>query len=94
MSTRIFVYFLLFTFSAWTGFTFVGYFTPILELGQSLIALSLGPWETFWIILPFSLTLAGVGLACALLIPLSAYPAWRAARRVSPARAIRLLASE
>ena len=37
-------------FSAWTGFTFVGYFTPILELGQSLINLSLGPWETFWII--------------------------------------------
>jgi cytochrome c oxidase accessory protein FixG len=42
--------FLWITFSAWTGFTFVGYFTPILELGQSLIALSLGPWETFWII--------------------------------------------
>ena len=38
------------TFSAWTGFTFVGYFTPILELGQSLLSLSLGPWETFWII--------------------------------------------
>ncbi|NNF97026.1 MAG: cytochrome c oxidase accessory protein CcoG, partial [Halobacteria archaeon] len=38
------------SFSAWTGFTFVGYFTPILELGQSLLNLSLGPWETFWII--------------------------------------------
>lgn len=37
-------------FSAWTGFTFVGYFTPIIELGQSLIALTLGPWELFWII--------------------------------------------
>ncbi|MDX1823598.1 MAG: cytochrome c oxidase accessory protein CcoG [Thiohalomonadales bacterium] len=42
--------FLWITFSAWTGFTFVGYFTPILELGQSLMTLSLGPWETFWII--------------------------------------------
>ena len=42
--------FLWITFSAWTGFTFVGYFTPILELGQSLLSLSLGPWETFWII--------------------------------------------
>ena len=42
--------FLWITFSAWTGFTFVGYFTPILDLGQSLLALSLGPWETFWII--------------------------------------------
>lgn len=36
-------------FSLWTGFTFVGYFTPILELGQSFLQLSLGPWETFWI---------------------------------------------
>jgi len=42
--------FLWLTFSAWTGFTFVGYFTPILELGQSLMTFSLGPWETFWII--------------------------------------------
>ena len=42
--------FLWIAFSAWTGFTFVGYFTPILELGQSLVAFSLGPWETFWII--------------------------------------------
>ena len=37
-------------FSAWTGFTFVGYFTPIIELGQSLIVFTLGPWELFWII--------------------------------------------
>jgi cytochrome c oxidase accessory protein FixG len=37
-------------FSAWTGFTFVGYFTPITELGQRLLVLDLGPWESFWII--------------------------------------------
>jgi len=37
-------------FSAWTGFTFVGYFSPILELGRNLMAFSIGPWETFWII--------------------------------------------
>ena len=37
-------------FSLWTGFTFVGYFTPIIELGQRLIVVNLGPWETFWII--------------------------------------------
>ena len=36
--------------SAWTGFTFVGYFTPITELWTSVFALSLGPWETFWIV--------------------------------------------
>jgi cytochrome c oxidase accessory protein FixG len=37
-------------FAAWTGFTFVGYFTPIRELSLSLGGLSLGPWETFWIL--------------------------------------------
>jgi cytochrome c oxidase accessory protein FixG len=37
------------TFAAATGFTFVGYFTPILELGSRLVSFSLGPWETFWI---------------------------------------------
>jgi cytochrome c oxidase accessory protein FixG len=42
--------FLWIVFSAWTGFTFVGYFTPIVELGQRLLTFSLGPWETFWII--------------------------------------------
>jgi cytochrome c oxidase accessory protein FixG len=34
----------------WTGFTFVGYFTPIRELGASALRLDLGPWETFWIL--------------------------------------------
>ncbi|MDH5265893.1 MAG: cytochrome c oxidase accessory protein CcoG, partial [Betaproteobacteria bacterium] len=33
----------------WTGFTFVGYFTPIKELGGSVLSFSLGPWETFWV---------------------------------------------
>ncbi len=37
-------------FSLWTGFTFVGYFTPITELLQSFVNLSMGPWETFWVI--------------------------------------------
>ncbi|HKX99803.1 MAG TPA: cytochrome c oxidase accessory protein CcoG [Steroidobacteraceae bacterium] len=32
----------------WTGFTFVGFFTPIRELGPRVLTLSLGPWETFW----------------------------------------------
>lgn len=43
-------HFIWITFSLWTGFTFVGYFTPILDLGQSLMNLALGPWEWFWII--------------------------------------------
>ncbi len=35
--------------SLWTGFTFVGYFTPIRELAHEFIALNVGPWETFWV---------------------------------------------
>jgi cytochrome c oxidase accessory protein FixG len=37
-------------FSLWTGFTFVGYVTPIRELSLSVVNLALGPWETFWIL--------------------------------------------
>jgi len=36
-------------FSLWTGFTFVGYFTPIHELAALAAAASLGPWQTFWV---------------------------------------------
>ena len=35
--------------SLWTGFTFVGYFTPIQELGRAAMGWNLGPWETFWL---------------------------------------------
>jgi cytochrome c oxidase accessory protein FixG len=34
----------------WTGFTFVGYFTPIRELWDAVGAASTGPWETFWVL--------------------------------------------
>ncbi|HEX4943669.1 MAG TPA: cytochrome c oxidase accessory protein CcoG [Usitatibacteraceae bacterium] len=33
----------------WTGFTFVGYFSPVKVLGGDVLSFSLGPWETFWI---------------------------------------------
>jgi cytochrome c oxidase accessory protein FixG len=33
----------------WTGFTFVGYFTPIDHLWHSALHFSLSGWETFWI---------------------------------------------
>jgi cytochrome c oxidase accessory protein FixG len=36
--------------SLWTGFTFVGYFTPVRELAFEAAARALGPWETFWIL--------------------------------------------
>ena len=35
--------------SLWTGFTLVGYFTPVDELINNVLTNSLGPWETFWI---------------------------------------------
>ena len=34
----------------WTGFTFVGFFTPIRDLGMETWTLSLGPWQTFWML--------------------------------------------
>ena len=34
----------------WTGFTFVGYFTPIQTLAREVSQLGLGPWETFWVL--------------------------------------------
>ncbi len=32
----------------WTGFTFVGYFTPIKDLGVEFLQMSMGSWEVFW----------------------------------------------
>jgi len=40
--------FLWVTFSLWTGFTFVGYFVPVRELGPELLTFSAGGWATFW----------------------------------------------
>ena len=34
----------------WTGFTFVGYFTPIRTLAHEVLTLGLGPWEIFWVL--------------------------------------------
>jgi cytochrome c oxidase accessory protein FixG len=35
--------------SLWTGFTFVGYFTPVRELLTEVGHVQLGSWETFWV---------------------------------------------
>ena len=40
--------FLWITFALWTGFTFVGFFTPIRALAGEALAFNMGPWETFW----------------------------------------------
>ena len=42
-------HFVWIAFALWTGFTFVGYFSPIRDLGSAVVNLGLGPWETFWI---------------------------------------------
>lgn len=34
----------------WTGYTFVGYFTPIKILAEEIATFSTGPWETFWVL--------------------------------------------
>ena len=39
-----------FTIALWTGYTFVGYFTPIESLGVRAITWDLGGWEAFWIV--------------------------------------------
>src|SRR3546814_1953951 len=36
-------------FALWTGFTFVGFFSPIRDLGLRVLSFDLGGWETFWI---------------------------------------------
>jgi len=38
------------TFALWTGFTFVGYFTPIRTLSIEVLHGSVGSWELFWIV--------------------------------------------
>ncbi|WP_434629789.1 cytochrome c oxidase accessory protein CcoG [Chromobacterium sp. CV08] len=39
---------IMIAFSLWTGFTLVGYFTPIRSLVAALPTFGYGPWETFW----------------------------------------------
>ncbi|MGB3741150.1 MAG: cytochrome c oxidase accessory protein CcoG [Castellaniella sp.] len=34
----------------WTGYTFIGYFAPIRELGAHLLDFDLGPWQWFWML--------------------------------------------
>jgi cytochrome c oxidase accessory protein FixG len=37
-------------FSLWTGFSLVGYFTPIRTLSAEAMTLGFGPWEWFWVL--------------------------------------------
>ncbi|MBP9057723.1 MAG: cytochrome c oxidase accessory protein CcoG [Polaromonas sp.] len=42
-------HFLWIVLALWTGFTFVGYFTPIKELALEFAQWNLGAWEIFWV---------------------------------------------
>jgi len=37
-------------FALWTGFTFVGFFTPVTDLAARLVPFQWGGWETFWVL--------------------------------------------
>jgi cytochrome c oxidase accessory protein FixG len=37
-------------FALWTGYTFVGYFTPIRVLASEVLTFGMGPWEIFWVL--------------------------------------------
>jgi cytochrome c oxidase accessory protein FixG len=50
-----------FAVAAWTGFTFVGYFTPILVLAGEVLTATLGPWEAFWILFYGAATYGNAG---------------------------------
>ena len=42
-------HFLWFVFAVWTGFTFVGFFTPIHDLAARAWPFAWNGWETFWV---------------------------------------------
>ena len=41
-------HFLWLLLALWTGFTFVGYFTPIKDLGLEFVQMRMSSWEVFW----------------------------------------------
>jgi cytochrome c oxidase accessory protein FixG len=46
-ATKHFIWIVL---ALWTGYTFIGYFAPIRELGADLLSFTLGPWQWFWML--------------------------------------------
>ncbi len=54
--------FLWIVFALWTGFTFVGFFTPIRGLGHSVVTFQLGGWETFWLLFYSFATYGNAGI--------------------------------
>ncbi len=50
LAKKVSKHFVWMALSLWTGFTFVGYFTPIRALGLDLWTLQIGAWSLFWVI--------------------------------------------
>ena len=50
------------SFALWTGFTFVGFFTPIRGLGAAIFSFQLGAWETFWLLFYSFATYGNAGI--------------------------------
>jgi len=49
-SLKFIKHFIWLMIGLWTGFTFVGYFTPIRQLASEIFSFTLGPWEIFWLL--------------------------------------------
>ncbi|MGY0799542.1 4Fe-4S dicluster domain-containing protein [Lysobacter sp. A286] len=49
------------TFALWTGFTFVGFFTPIVSLAERTMPFDWNGWETFWVLFYAGATLGNAG---------------------------------
>jgi cytochrome c oxidase accessory protein FixG len=47
----------------WTGFTFVGYFTPVHSLLHEVMDIALGPWQLFWVLFYSFATYGNAGWA-------------------------------
>lgn len=50
LSRKLAKHFAWIALALWTGFTFVGYFTPIRELGADILQFNVGSWTIFWVI--------------------------------------------
>ncbi len=56
-----FKHFLWISVAMWTGFTFVGYFSPIGELGMDFLQARMSSWEVFWVFFYAAATYGNAG---------------------------------
>ena len=58
---KFYKHFVWIAIAIWTGFTFVGYFTPIRELGMEFFTGNMSSWEVFWVFFYASATYGNAG---------------------------------